>query len=84
MEQAMADLERTAAGWQLLIGGCEKRTLPRSATAMDDHGQGLLCYFTPPSDSEVMQHKLAAPLRGRRAQKALPVSGLFSYSVACS
>jgi hypothetical protein len=65
MEQAMADLERTNAGWQLLIAGCDKRTLPRSTTPVDDHGQGLLGYFTPPSDSEVMQRKLAAPLRGR-------------------
>jgi len=75
----MADLERTAAGWQHLIDGCEKRTLPRSTTPVDDRGQGLLSYFTPPSDSELMQHKLAAPLRGRRAQRPLPVSGLFSY-----
>ena len=75
----MADLERTAAGWQLLIDGCDKRTLPRSTTPVDHHGQGLLGYFTPPSDSELMQHKLAAPLRGRRAQRPLPVNGLFSY-----
>jgi hypothetical protein len=75
----MADLERTNAGWQLLIAGCDKRTLPRSTTPVDDHGQGLLAYFTPLSDSEVMQRKLAAPLRGRRAQRPLPVSGLFSH-----
>ena len=80
----MADLERTAAGWQLLIDGCDKRTLPRSTTPVDDHGQGLLGYFTPPSDSELMQHKLAAPLRGKRAQRPLPVSGLFSHQVVCS
>jgi len=73
----MADLERTAAGWQLLIDGCEIRTLPRSATPVDDHGQGLLGYYQPPSVSEVMQIKLAAPLRGKRAQRSLPVSGLF-------
>ena len=73
----MADLERTAAGWQLLISGCDKRTLPRSTTPVDDHDQGLLGYYQPPSVSEVMQIKLAAPLRGRRAQRTLPVSGLF-------
>jgi len=76
----MADLERTAAGWQHLIDGCEKFTLPRSTTPVDAHGQGLLGYYKPPSDSEVMQYKLAAPLRGKRAQKALPVTGLFSHS----
>jgi hypothetical protein len=69
MEQAMADLERTNAGWQLLIAGCDKRTLPRSTTPVDDHGQGF----------PGQQHKLAAPLRGRRAQRPLLVSGLFSY-----
>jgi len=44
---------------------------------LDDHGQGLLGYYQPPSVSEVMQIKLAAPLRGKRAQRSLPVSGLF-------
>ena len=75
----MADLERTAAGWQLLIDGCEKRTLPRSTTPVDARGQGLLGYYKAPSDSELMQHKLASPLRGRRSQRPLPVNGLFSY-----
>ena len=51
----MADLERTAAGWQLLISGCEKRTLPRSTTPVDDHGQGLLGYYQPPTDPEILQ-----------------------------
>ena len=74
----MADLERTNAGWQHLIDGCDKRTLPCSTTPVDDRGQGLPGYYRPPSDSEVMQHKLAAPLRGRRSQRPLPVNGLFS------
>jgi len=78
MERAMADLERTAAGWQLLISGCDKRTLPRSTTPVDDRGQGLLGYYQPPTDSEVMQHQIASPLRGKRAQRPLPVNGLFS------
>ena len=77
----MADLERTAAGWQLLISGCEKRTLPRSTTPVDDHGQGLLTFYRPPTVSEHMQHKLVAPLRGKRAQRPLPVNGLFSRQV---
>ena len=73
----MADLERTAVGWQHVIDGCEKLTLPRSTTPVDDHGQGLLSYYKPPSDSELMQHQIASPLRGKRAQRPLPVSGLF-------
>lgn len=78
----MADLELTAAGWQLLIDGCDKRTLIRSTTAVDDHGQGLLGYYKPPTDSEHMQIKLAAPLRSKRAQRPLPVSGLFSHLIS--
>jgi len=74
----MADLERTAVGWQLLISGCDKRTLPRSATPVDDHGQGLLSYYQPPTDPEILQHKLAAPLRSKRGQMPLPIRGLFS------
>jgi hypothetical protein len=74
----MADLERTAAGWQLLIEGCDKRTLPRLTTPVDDFGQGLLGYYKPPTVSELMQHKLAAPSRGRLPQRPLPVSGLFA------
>ena len=80
----MADLERTPARWQLLIEGCEKHTLPRSTTAVDDHGQGLLGIFRPTSVSEILQHKLAAPLRSKRGQRPLPVSGLFSHRVVCS
>jgi len=78
MEKAMADLERTAAGWQLFISGCDKRTLPRSTTMADERGQGLLGYYQPPSVSEVMQIKLAAPLRSKRVQRPLPINGLFS------
>jgi hypothetical protein len=78
MGQAMADLERTATGWQLLIDGCDKRTLPRSATPVDDHGQGLLGYYRPPTDSEIMRHQIASPMRARRAQRPLPANGLFS------
>ena len=63
MEQAMADLERTNAGWQLVIDGCDKLTLPRSTTPVDDHGQGLLGYYRPPSSLELVQHQIAAPLR---------------------
>ena len=79
----MADLERTAVGWQHVIDGCEKLTLPRSTTLVDHHGQGLLGFYRPPTISDNMQHKLALPLRGKRAQRPLPVSGLFSQQVNC-
>ena len=75
----MANLERTPVGWQHVIDGCEKFTLPRSTTPVDARGQGLLGYYKPPSDPELMQIKLAAPLRGRRAQRPLPANGLFPH-----
>ena len=38
----MPDIERTSAGFQAVIPGCERRTLPKSTTPSDDTGQGLL------------------------------------------
>ncbi len=46
----MADnIERTRAGFQIVLPGCEKRTLPKSTTRSDDAGQGLLEFYRPPS-----------------------------------
>src|SRR4051794_25943302 len=41
----MSVIERTPAGLQTVIPGCERRTLPRSTSRVDDDGQGLL-HFT--------------------------------------
>ncbi len=41
----MSDLECTPAGLQLVIPGCERRTLPRSTTRVDDIGQGLFSFY---------------------------------------
>jgi hypothetical protein len=38
----MSVVERTAAGLQTVIPGCERRTLPNSTTRADENGQGLL------------------------------------------
>ena len=38
----MSVIERTAAGLQTVIPGCERRTLPKSKTRADENGQGLL------------------------------------------
>jgi hypothetical protein len=40
----MSGLERTSAGLQMVIPGCERRTLPKSTTRVDEAGQGLLHY----------------------------------------
>src|SRR5258706_3943386 len=39
---SMSVIERTAAGLQTVIPGCERRTLPKSTTRADENGQGLL------------------------------------------
>jgi hypothetical protein len=73
----MSDVERTAAGMQMVLPGCERRTLPRSTTRVDDAGQGLLGFYKPPSQREQLAVRADAPLRPSKGQKAVPKSGLF-------
>jgi hypothetical protein len=70
-------IERTAAGFQMVIPGCEKRSLPKSTTRSDDSGQGLMAFYEPPSLVETMTHRANAPLQPRARQKAPPKTGLF-------
>jgi hypothetical protein len=70
-------IERTAAGLQLVIPGCERRTLPKSTFLSDARGQGLLDFYRPPSLSEEIAHRANAPLQARIRQKAPPKPGLF-------
>jgi hypothetical protein len=73
----MTVVERTSAGLQSVIPGCERRTLPKSTTRVDENGQGLLHFYRPPSLREALAHQADAPLLPKRGQKALPTSGLF-------
>ena len=73
----MSEFERTSAGLQIVIPGCERRTLPRSTTRVDETGQGLFRFYKPPSLREKLESRSEAPLRPSRGQKALPKSGLF-------
>jgi hypothetical protein len=73
----MSDVERTPAGLQMVIRGCERRTLPRSTTRADDAGQGLLGFYKPPSLREQLASRADAPLRPSKGQRTLPKSGLF-------
>jgi hypothetical protein len=73
----MAEVERTSAGLQTVIPGCERRTLPRSTTRVDEDGQGLLHFYRPPSLREELASRADAPLVPKRGQKAL-ASGLFA------
>jgi hypothetical protein len=73
----MSDVERTPAGIQMVIPGCERRTLPKSTTRVDGIGQGLLSFYRPPNLREQLARCADAPLRPSKGQKALPKSGLF-------
>jgi hypothetical protein len=64
----MPDIERTSAGFQIVIPGCERRTFPKSATASDDTGQGLLDFYRPPTLREKLDTRTAAPMQPRRPQ----------------
>jgi hypothetical protein len=63
---------------QIIMPGCERRTLSKSTSAVDESGQGLLHFFKPPSLREKLDTLSDAPLRPTKGQKALPKSGLFS------
>jgi len=73
----MSIVERTAAGLQTIIPGCERRTLPKSTTRADENGQGLLHFYKPSSLREELARRADVPLISRRGQKAMPKSGLF-------
>jgi hypothetical protein len=73
----MTEVERTPAGLQTVIPGCERRTLRKSTTRVDESGQGLLSFYKPSSLREQLAHQADAPLLPKRGQKALPESGLF-------
>ena len=73
----MPEMERTSIGWQLVIPGCERRTLPKSTVRADEKGQGLLQFYAPPTLREKLDGRAEAPLRPQRGQKAVPRGGLF-------
>ena len=73
----MAETERTASGLQMIIPGCDRRTLPRSSPSVNWSGQGLLGFYAEPTWQEKIARLVEAPLTARRGQKPLPRSGLF-------
>jgi hypothetical protein len=62
-------LERTIAGFQAVIPGCERRTLPKSTRSSDDTGQGLLDFYRPPSLREKLTALADAPMQPKRSQR---------------
>jgi hypothetical protein len=74
----MSEVERTSAGLQIAMPDCERRTLPKSTTRVDESGQGLLHFYKPPTLREKLERRAVAPLRSSKRQKALSESGPFS------
>jgi hypothetical protein len=73
----MTEVERTSAGLQIVMPGCERRTLPKSTTRADESGQGLLHFFKAPTLRERLVTLADAPLQPTRGQKAPSKNGLF-------
>jgi hypothetical protein len=73
----MSEVERTSAGLQIVIPGCDRRTLPKSTTRVDDIGQGLLGFYKPPSLRERLETRADTPLQPSKGQKAFPERPLF-------
>ena len=74
----MSKVERTSAGLQIIIPGCERRTLPKSTTPVDESEQALLHFYKPTILREKPETRSHSPLRSTKGQKASPKSGLFS------
>jgi hypothetical protein len=68
MRTDMPDIELTRAGFQSVIPGCERRTLPKSTTSSDDTGQGLLEFYHQPTLREKLAALADAPMQPRRRQ----------------
>jgi hypothetical protein len=68
MRPDMPDIERTTAGFQIVMPGCERRTLSKSTTSSDDSGQGLLAFYETPSLREKIRIRADAPMEPRRSQ----------------
>lgn len=74
----MVQIERSNAGLQMVIPGCERRTLPKSSSGADWFGQGLLGFYVEPTLRENLDLRANSPLTAKKGQRALPRTGLFS------
>ena len=68
----MANIERTAAGLQMVIPGCERRTLPKSTSWAGECGQSLLQFYREPSLREKLRTALRPPCRQKEDKKHSP------------
>jgi hypothetical protein len=67
----MVQIERSTAGVQLVIPGCERRTLPKSSSSANWFGQGLLGFYAEPTHQETLAVRINAPMSAKKSQKAL-------------
>jgi len=67
----MPNINRTPAGMQMVLPGCEQCTLPKSTARSDDTGQGLLQFFNAPTNKEKLDLLASAPLKARKARHKL-------------
>jgi hypothetical protein len=73
---SMSDLERTPAGLQMVISGCERFAEVGNPRLI---GQGLLSFYRSPTLREQFARRANAPLLPSKAHKALPRSSLFGH-----
>jgi hypothetical protein len=73
----VVQIERRPAGLQMIIPGCERRTLPKSSSTANWFGQGLLGFYAEPTLQEKLVLRTNAPLSAKKGQVAPPRSGLF-------
>lgn len=76
----MPKVESKFLGLQMVIPGCEARTLPKSASRANWSGQGLLGFYAEPTLRDVLVHRTNAPLKAKKrqkGQKGLAMCGLF-------
>ena len=66
----MPNINRTPAGMQMVLPGCEQCTLPKSTARSDDTGQGLLQFFNAPTNKEKLDLLASAPLKARRQDRS--------------
>jgi hypothetical protein len=67
----MPNIDRTPAGMQMVLPGCEQRTLPKSTTRSDGEGQGLLQFFKATTVKEKLDLLANAPLKAKRTRHKL-------------
>ena len=73
----MPKVESKFLGLQMVIPGCEARTLPKSSSRASWSGQGLLGFYAEPTLWDVLVYRANAPLKAKKGQVGPAGCGLF-------